>query len=128
MWAVGSKTFANFTAWLACIKTIALMRLQNFRKEFVNITGKPVQNIEFSILDIYSKSLFIRSSRYILYLRKNTHCKEPIPKIETNIPRKGFGWPQSQFPHICVCERFIYSHHRSAYSAAGNMWTDPGNT
>jgi hypothetical protein len=23
---------------------------------------------------------------------------------------------------------FIYSHDGSAYSAAGNMWTDPGNT
>jgi hypothetical protein len=27
----------------------------------------------------------------------------------------------------CICERFIYSHHRSVYSAAGNMWTDPEN-
>jgi hypothetical protein len=26
--------------------------------------------------------------------------------------------PQSQFPHSYVCERFIYSHNRSAYSAA----------
>ncbi len=44
-------------------------------------------------------------------------------KFETNIPRKGIARPQSQFPHSCVCERFIYS----ANSAAGNMWTDPGN-
>ncbi len=35
--------------------------------------------------------------------------------------------PQSQFPHSCVCERFTYSYDRSAYSAAGNKWTDPGN-
>ncbi len=47
------------------------------------------------------------------------HCKEPIPK-------KGIARPQSQFPQSCVCERFIYSHHRSAYSAAGNMWPNPG--
>jgi hypothetical protein len=40
-------------------------------------------------------------------------------KFETNIPRKGISQPQSQFPHSCVCERFIYSHDRSAYSAAG---------
>jgi hypothetical protein len=40
-------------------------------------------------------------------------------KFETNIPRKGIARPQSQFPHSCVCERFIYSHDRSAYSAAG---------
>jgi hypothetical protein len=26
-----------------------------------------------------------------------------------------------------VCEQFIYSHDRSAYSAAGTMWPDPIN-
>ncbi len=26
------------------------------------------------------------------------------------IPRKGVGFPQSQFPHLCVCEWSIYSH------------------
>jgi hypothetical protein len=40
---------------------------------------------------------------------------------ETNIPRKGILGSQSQFPHSCVFERFIYSHDRSAYSAGGNM-------
>jgi hypothetical protein len=30
------------------------------------------------------------------------------------IPRNGTARPQSQFPHSCVCERFIYySHDRS---------------
>ena len=29
-------------------------------------------------------------------------------KFEINIPRKGIARPQSQFPHSCVCERFIY--------------------
>ncbi len=36
------------------------------------------------------------------------------------------GHPQSQLPHSCVCERFLHSQDQSAYSAAGNMWTDPG--
>ncbi len=48
-------------------------------------------------------------------------------KIETNIPRKGILGYESQFPHSCVCERIIYSHDGSAFSAGGNMWTDPGN-
>ncbi len=39
--------------------------------------------------------------------------------FETNIPRKGIAWPQSQFPHSCVCERFLYFYGWSAYSAAG---------
>ncbi len=57
-----------------------------------------------------------------------THtAKNQYRKFKTHIPRKGTEQPQSQFPHSCVCERFIYSHDRSAYSAAGNMWTDPGN-
>ncbi len=38
---------------------------------------------------------------------------------KTNIPRKGNARPQSQLPHSWVCERFIYSHDRSAYSATG---------
>ena len=37
-------------------------------------------------------------------------------KFETNIPRKGIARPQNQFPHSCVCERFIYSHNRSAFT------------
>ncbi len=54
-------------------------------------------------------------------------AKNQYRKFETNNPRKGIERPRFQFPHSCGCERFIYSHNRSAYSAAGNMWTDPGN-
>jgi hypothetical protein len=34
-------------------------------------------------------------------------------------PEKELRQPQSQFPHSRVCERFIHSHDRSAFSAAG---------
>ncbi len=64
-----------------------------------------------------------KSERYCLdYTAKNQYRK-----FETYIPRKGIARPQSQFLHSCVCERLVYSHDRSAYSAAGNMWTNPGN-
>ncbi len=43
------------------------------------------------------------------------HCKDTIPQIGTYITRKEIAQPQSQFPHSCVCGRFIYSHDRSAY-------------
>ncbi len=46
-------------------------------------------------------------------------AKTQYRKFETNISRKGITRPQSQYPHPCVCERFMYSHDRSAYSAAG---------
>jgi hypothetical protein len=46
-------------------------------------------------------------------------AKTQYQKFKTNIPRKGIARPQSQFPHSCVCERFIYSQDRSAYIVAG---------
>jgi hypothetical protein len=46
-------------------------------------------------------------------------------KVEKNILRKGIVGPKSQFPHSCLCEQFLYSHHRSAYSAAGNTVCGP---
>jgi hypothetical protein len=55
----------------------------------------------------------------------NSTAKTKYRKLETNIPRKGISGFQSQFPYSCVCERFIYSHDRFAYSAEGNMETDP---
>ncbi len=33
-------------------------------------------------------------------------------------PFLGIVQPQSQFPHSCVCERFIYSQDRSKYFPA----------
>jgi hypothetical protein len=41
-------------------------------------------------------------------------AKNKYRKSETNIPRKGIARPQSQCPHSCVCERFIYSRDRFA--------------
>jgi hypothetical protein len=57
-------------------------------------------------------------------------AKTKYRKFETNISRKGIARSQSQFPHLYVCERFLYSHDRSAYAAAGKycIWTDPRNT
>jgi hypothetical protein len=80
------------------------------------------------------------------WMFRKLHCKELIPKIGTNIPVSDLYIPTIdlpillqeicgpilgiykwfQFPHSCVCERFIYSYDRSAYSAAGNIWTDRG--
>jgi hypothetical protein len=57
----------------------------------------------------------------------NRTAKTKCRKFETNIPRKGISGYQSQFPHSCVCERIKYSRDGSAFSAGGNMWTDPGN-
>jgi hypothetical protein len=43
-------------------------------------------------------------------LRRLLHtAKAQYQKFEINIPRKGIARRQSQFPHSCDCERFIYS-------------------
>jgi hypothetical protein len=55
-----------------------------------------------------------------------TTAKTQYRKFETNIFRKEIVGPQSQFPHSCVCERFIKSHDRSAYSSAGHMKVEIG--
>ncbi len=58
--------------------------------------------------------------------------KNQYRKFETNNPRKGIVQPLSHSPdfhiHDSVSDSHIFSHNRSASSAAGNMWTDPGNT
>jgi hypothetical protein len=53
-------------------------------------------------------------------LRQNTE------NAKQKFPRKGIARPQSRFPHACVCERFIYSHNRSAYSAHRHMNVEIG--
>ncbi len=50
--------------------------------------------------------------------RHNTeNSRQIFPGKE--LPEKELRAPQSQFPHSCLCERFIYSQDLSAYSAAG---------
>jgi hypothetical protein len=53
--------------------------------------------------DLYATRI---SSQHICHYTAKTQFR----KFETNIPRKGIARPQSEFPHSCVCERFIYSH------------------
>ncbi len=58
----------------------------------------------------------------------NCTAKTQYRKFETKIPRKGIARPQSQFPHSCVCERFIHILRINLpILLQENMWTDPGN-
>ncbi len=43
------------------------------------------------------------------------------------IPFLGIARPQPQFPHYCVCERFIYSQNRSTYFLQKNSQIDSVN-
>ncbi len=42
-------------------------------------------------------------------------------KSQLCIPFLGIARPQSQFPHSCVCERFIYSQDRSTHFPAADQ-------
>jgi hypothetical protein len=55
-------------------------------------------------------------------VKSQGNCKDTKSKIRKKISQKrncSILRPQSQFLNSCVCERFIYSHDRSVYSAAG---------
>ncbi len=57
---------------------------------------------------------------------KLPHCTEPVSKIRI-FPEKELRATVPISTFMCLWAIYIYSHDRSAYSAAGNMWTDPGN-
>ncbi len=68
----------------------------------------------------HTQSLVIEERwKIYLYMVYEHTAKTQYRKFETNIPRKVIARPQSQYPHSCVCDGFIYSQDQSAYSAAG---------
>ena len=52
--------------------------------------------------------------------RTNTENSKQI------FPEKELRCHSPNFQKSCVCERFIYSHDRSAKCSAGNTWTNHG--
>ncbi len=68
--------------------------------------------VEFP-LNKYTKKNF----RVIFVTKVQTVGKNRL--FKTNIQRNEIARPQTQFLHSCFCERLIYAHDRSAYSAAG---------
>ncbi len=80
----------------------------------------------------YLEHLHMSLQQYCIYLgwiSNSTLQRTNTGNWKQIFPKKKIARPQSQFSHSCVCERFtrMYSQHRSAYFAAGNMWPDPGN-
>ena len=77
----------------------------------------PTMNFFFSVSknDILTR-IFVFDTHQTLF----AHCKETIPKNQNKYSQKrNCAASVPQFPHSSVCERFEYSNHRSAYSAAG---------
>ncbi len=55
------------------------------------------------------------------------HCKDKMPKICNKYSQERNIGVSVLISKLCVCERIIYFHDGSAFSAGRNMWTDPGN-
>ncbi len=72
-----------------------------------------------------SPNFLIHVSVSDFYIPRIVHTLQR--KSHLCIPSLGIARPQPQFPHSCVCERFIYSQDRSTYFLQQNRETDGGN-
>jgi hypothetical protein len=54
-------------------------------------------------------------------------AKKQYRKFETNIPRKGIVWPQSQFLHSCSVRDLYIPTSDLPIPLQANLWTDPGS-
>ncbi len=84
-------------------------------------SGGPIYIQEAPGKYIVTGNNFIQLGQLLLY---NMHCNENSFYV---FLFWEFARPQSQFPHSCVCERFIYSPDRSTYFLQQNRQIDCGN-
>ncbi len=57
-------------------------------------------------------------------------CLVPIyvfPEMNLLFPKQDYNVLSPQFLHSYICEKCIYFQDGSAYSAAADIWTNPGN-
>ncbi len=93
-------------------------------RQFSSKTYRLPGGISLIILYIFTDNFF--DSKSCFQCEKNSswgglesreeeklHCTVELPHCKENTIR-----PHSQFPHSCVCERFIYSQDRSTYSCS----------
>jgi hypothetical protein len=74
----------------------------------------------------FSFSPFLLISGIEVGCYSTTLQRQNAENLKQIFPEKEY-WALSPNPNSCVCEQIIYSHNGSAFSAGGNMWTDPGN-
>jgi hypothetical protein len=86
---------------------------------------------QWTIFEFNCYSLFIFLPCYVYTVLKGRMSQDFTAlqrKSHLCIPVLGIARPQPQFPHSCVCERFIQSQDRSTYFLQQNRQTDHGNT
>ncbi len=82
------------------------------------------KNVSASVLELQKYTSFF------VYLSGHFSCVSPyalLRKSHLCISFLGIARPQSQFPHLCVCERFMYSQDRSTYLLQQNRRINHGN-
>jgi hypothetical protein len=91
--------------------------MKNLANQGVLISGIPQEVTRWNKRDIGRFGLKIFKNYWCTLQRRSDLC---IPSNETARPR-------SQFPHSCICERWIDSHDRSSYFLQQNRRTDCEN-
>jgi hypothetical protein len=103
-------------------------------KAIMNVDGMVMVNLQHldkcilyanSLLDYLQlkKEMFYRSTDFSLL--KSIHSQQG--EFHLCILSLGIARPQSQFPHLCDCERFIYFQDRSTHFLQQNRKIDRGN-
>jgi hypothetical protein len=88
-----------------------------------------MDNIEMAIQKVCASKVYTSAE----FKREKDNFQVPtnLSLTSTKIPLMysflGIAWPQSQFPHSCICERFTYSQDRSTYFLQQNRQIDHGN-
>ncbi len=80
-------------------------------------------NIRLGLTKIRTAWSFLQIIYFLQLCMKHTLQR----KSHLCFPFLGIVRAQSQFPHSCVCERFIYSQDRSTYFLQQNRQIDRGN-
>ncbi len=75
--------------------------------------------------DIYAFEIFLVENREHLLNQESILTLQR--QFRLYIPFLGIARPQPQFPHSCVCERFIYFQDRSTYFLQQKRQTHRGN-
>jgi hypothetical protein len=67
-------------------------------------------NLLLTVISVQPIPLAHNEVPIVLHRVSLVKCKDTIQKIEIEIPKTGIARSLSQFSHLCVCGRFIYSY------------------
>ncbi len=76
--------------------------------------------------NLCTPSWYLSHRNHLSFMRSGPadtlHCKDTVPKLRNKYSQKRNCVAFVPISTFLLCDRFIYSHDRSAYSAAENIW------